>query len=54
MFDHELKDHEYDNAIVSSLAVIAIKRTGEGYTKAIDYTLKLSAMVTVLRRMLVY
>lgn len=54
MFDHEMKDHEYDSAIVSGLAVIAIKRIGEGYTKAIHYTPKLSAVVTVLRGLVVY
>jgi hypothetical protein len=54
MFDHKMKDHEYDSAIVSGLAVIGIRRTGEGYAAAIDYTPKLSAIVTVLRGLVVY
>jgi hypothetical protein len=54
MFDHKMKDHEYDSAIVSGLAVIGIRHTGEGYAAAIDYTPKLSAIVTVLRGLVVY
>ena len=54
MFDHEMKNHEYDSAIVSGLAVLGIKRTGEGFVAAIDYTPKLSAVVTVLRGLVVY
>jgi superfamily II DNA helicase RecQ len=54
MFDHEMKGHEYDSAIISGLAVIGIRRTGEGFAAAIDYTPKLSAVVTVLRGLVVY
>jgi len=54
MFDHEMKNHEYDSAIVSGLAIIGIRRTGEGFVAAIDYTPKLSAVVTVLRGLVVY
>jgi len=54
MFDHEIKNHEYDSAIVSGLAVISIKRTGEGFIAAIDYTPKLSAVMIVLRGLVVY
>lgn len=54
MFDHEIKDHEFESAIISGLAVIGIKRTGEGFMEATDFTPKLSAIVTVLRGMVLY
>jgi len=54
MFDHKMKNHKYNSAIVSRLAVIGIKHTGEGFAAATDYMLKLSAVVTMLRRLVVY
>jgi hypothetical protein len=54
MFDHEMKGHKYDSAIVSRLVVIGIRRTGEGFAAAIDYTPKLSAIMTMLRGLVVY
>jgi superfamily II DNA helicase RecQ len=54
MFDHELKEHEFESGVISALAVISIMRPKGGYTAAINYTPKLSAVVTVLRALVVY
>jgi len=54
MFDHELKDYEFESGVISALAVIGIIRPKGGYIAAINYTPKLSAVVTVLRGIVVY
>jgi superfamily II DNA helicase RecQ len=54
MFDHELKDHEFESGIISALAIVGIMRPKGGYMAAINYTPKLSAVVTVLRALVVY
>ena len=38
MFDHELKEHEFESGVISALAVIRIMRPKGGYTAAINYT----------------
>lgn len=53
MFDHELKEGEYESAVISALAVLGLD-TNEGWASAMNYTPKLSAIVTVTRALIVY
>jgi len=54
MFDHELKADEHESGIMSALAVLGLDTQKGGWTAATNYTPILSAMVTVVRALVVY
>ncbi|KAK3620044.1 hypothetical protein LTR22_025756 [Elasticomyces elasticus] len=54
MFNHELQDREFDSAIMSGLAVLALDTQSGGWMPPTNYTPILAAMVTVLRGVVVY
>lgn len=54
MFDHELGDSEYDSAIISGIAVLGLDTDNKGWAPAESFTLRLSAIVTITRAMVVY
>ena len=54
MLDHELKASEYDNGIISGLAVLGLDTQNGGWMPAENFTPSLSAIVTVARAMVVY
>jgi len=54
MFDHKLGGSEFESAIISGLAVIGLDSDNQGWIPAENYTLKLSAIVTVTRALVVY
>ena len=54
MFDHELKDSEFKSGIVSGLAVLGIDTQTGSWKTALNYTPILSAIVTVMRALVVY
>lgn len=54
MFDHELKDGDYRSGVVSGLAVLGLDVKRGGWRPAIYYTPILSAIVTVIRALVVY
>ncbi len=54
MFDHELKDSEFKSGIISRLAVLGIDIQTGSWKTALNYTPILSAIVTVMRALVVY
>jgi hypothetical protein len=54
MFDYELKAGEYESSIISALAVLGLNLEREGWSTAINYTSVLSAVVTIIRGLVVY
>ena len=54
MFDHELKDSEFKSSIISGLAVFGIDTQNGSWKTALNYTPILSAIVTVMRALVVY
>jgi len=54
MFDHYLQDIEYINGVVSALAVLGLDTDNKGWAPAENFTLKLSAIMTVMRSIVVY
>lgn len=54
MFDHHFGDVEYANGVISALAVLGLDTEGKGWALAENFTPKLSAIVTVMRSMVVY
>jgi len=54
MFDHELKADEHESGIMSALAVLGLDTQKGGWMPATNYTPILSAMVTVVRALVVY
>ncbi|KAI5235343.1 hypothetical protein E4T42_09726 [Aureobasidium subglaciale] len=54
MFRHELQDDEYENGILSGLAVLGINPTTQDWQPAANFTPVLSAVVTVMRALVVY
>jgi len=54
MFDHELKDSEFDSGIMSGLAVLGIDTQTGTWKSALTYTPILSAIVAVMRALVVY
>jgi hypothetical protein len=54
MFNHELKAGEYESSIISVLVVLELNLEIEGWTTAINYTLVLSVVVTIIRGLVVY
>lgn len=53
MFDHEFKHGQYENAIISGLAVMGLRDDG-GWVSALDYTPIYSAVIKVVRMLVVY
>ena len=54
MFDHELKAGEYESGIISALAVLGLSPEKEGWSTPMNYTPILSAVVTIIRGLVVY
>lgn len=54
MFDHELKAGEFESGIISGLAVLGLNTKKERWNTAMNYTPILSAVVTVMRSLVVY
>lgn len=54
MFDHELKDNEFESGIISGLAVLGIDSQTGDWKSALSYTPILSAIVAVARALVVY
>ncbi|XP_022163480.1 uncharacterized protein LOC111028984 [Myzus persicae] len=53
MFDHDLKDNEFENAMLSGLAVLGTCGEKNGWVPAIFYTPTLAAMITSMRAIIV-
>jgi len=53
MFDHDLKDNEYENAVLSGLAVLGTCGEKNGWVPAIFYTPTLAAMITSMRAVII-
>jgi superfamily II DNA helicase RecQ len=53
MFDHDLNDNEYENAMLSGLAVLGTCGEKNGWVPAIFYTPTLAAMITSMRAIIV-
>jgi hypothetical protein len=53
MFDHDLKDNEYENAMLSGLAVLGTCGEKNGWVPAIFYTPTLAAMITSMRAIII-
>ena len=49
MFDHELKDREFESGIISASAVLGLEVERGGWRSALSYTPMLSAIITTLR-----
>ena len=54
MFDHELKDREFESGVISAAAVLGLEVEREGWRSALSYTPVLSAIITVMRALVVY
>ncbi|KAK0335650.1 hypothetical protein LTR94_011905 [Friedmanniomyces endolithicus] len=54
MFDHHLKDSEFENGVISGLAVLGMDTQTSGWIEAQNYTPVLAAMITVLRAIVLY
>ena len=54
MFRHELKNGEYENGLISALAIMGMNPSALGWLLATSFTLFLLALVTVIRAMVVY
>jgi hypothetical protein len=54
MFDHELKDREFESGIISAAAVLGLEVERGGWRSALSYTPVLSAMITTLRALVIY
>jgi hypothetical protein len=53
MFDHDLKDNEYENAMLSGLAVLGTCGEKNGWVPAISYTPTLAAMITSIQAIII-
>jgi hypothetical protein len=54
MFNHELKDREFESGIISAAAVLGLEVEKGGWRSALSYTPMLSAIVIILRALVVY
>jgi len=54
MFDHELKDREFESGIISAAAVLGLEVERGGWRSALSYTPVLSAIITTLRALVIY
>lgn len=53
MIDHEFRHTQYENGLISGLAVIGLRDDG-GWASAMDYTPVYSAVIKVMRMLVVY
>ena len=53
MFDHALGDDEYENAVLSGLAVLGAAGENSGWMPAINYTPILAAIITTMRAIVI-
>jgi hypothetical protein len=53
MFDYDLKDNEYENAILSRLAVLGTYGEKNRWVPAIFYTPILAMMITSIRAIII-
>lgn len=53
MFDHRLGDNEYENGVLSGLAVLGGAGENGGWMPAINYTPILAAMITTMRAIVI-
>jgi len=54
MFDHELRDDEFESGIISGLAVLGVDTQSGSWKSALNYMPVLSAIVSVMRALVVY
>jgi superfamily II DNA/RNA helicase len=54
MFDHHLKDREFESGIISALAVLGLDTEKGGWMPAVNYTPILAGIITPLRAIVVY
>lgn len=54
MIDYHFGDVEYANGVISALAVLGLDTEDKGWALVENFTLKLSAIVTVIRSIVVY
>jgi hypothetical protein len=54
MFDHELKDREFESGIISAAAILGLEVEKGGWRSALSYTPMLSAIITMLQALVVY
>jgi hypothetical protein len=54
MFNHELKDREFESGIISAAAVLGLEVERGGWRSALSYTPILSAIITTLRALVIY
>jgi hypothetical protein len=48
MFDHKLKDREFESGIISAAAILGLEVEKGGWRSALSYTPMLSAIITTL------
>ena len=53
MFDHPLKDNDYENAVLSGLVVLGADSEHGRWIPAINYTPILAAIITTIRAVVV-
>jgi hypothetical protein len=54
IFNHELKDREFESGIISAAAILGLEVKRGGWRSALSYTPILSAIITTLRVLVVY
>jgi hypothetical protein len=54
IFNHELKDREFESGIISAAAVLGLEVEKGGWRSALSYTQILSTIITTLRALVVY
>jgi hypothetical protein len=54
IFDHELKDREFESGIISVAAILGLEVERGGWRSALSYTPILSAIITTLQALVVY
>jgi hypothetical protein len=54
MFNHELKDREFESVIISAASVLGLEVEKGGWRSALSYTPILSAIMITLRALVVY
>ncbi|KAF2726600.1 hypothetical protein EJ04DRAFT_453022, partial [Polyplosphaeria fusca] len=54
LLDHQLKDKEYESALVSGMAVLGISGDCGGWISPLSYTPKIAAIVNVSRMLVLY
>lgn len=54
IFDHEIKDTEFECGIISGLAILGSESMSTEWAQAIHFTPKLSAIITILRALIIY